>query len=66
MRAKEDVERVYFDDENETSMSKDEPEGVAQLADLPVADEQAYETKGGAGARISKIVIDNNQSTSSY
>ena len=34
---------------NETTVSDEKDEGAAQLADLPVADEQADETKGGPG-----------------
>ena len=44
----------YF---NETTVSDDEAAGEAQLADLPVADEQAYETKGGrAAARWEQVI----------
>jgi hypothetical protein len=64
MKAKEDVEPlrtpsgVYIDNHNETTMGDHEDEGEAQLADLPVADEQAYETKGGqAAARWSQAII---------
>jgi hypothetical protein len=62
MKAKEDVASVrtpsgvYFDNHNETTVSDDEHEGEAQLADLPVADEQAYETKGGPAARWSQVI----------
>ena len=63
MKAKEDVEPVrtpsgvYIDNHNETTMTDDEDKGEAQLADLPVADEQAYETKGGpAAARWSQVI----------
>ena len=63
MRAKEGVETlrtfsgVYIDNHNETTMSDNEDEGMAQLADLPVADERAYETKGGpAAARWSQVI----------
>ena len=55
MRAKEGVETlrtlsgVYIDNHNETTMSDNEDEGMAQLADLPVADELADETKGSHG-----------------
>ena len=63
MRAKENAEPlrtssgVHIDNRNETTVSDNEDEGVAQLADLPVADEQAYETKGGpAAARWSQVI----------
>ena len=37
------------DDHNEATVSDEKDEGAAQLADLPVADELADETKGGSG-----------------
>jgi hypothetical protein len=38
-------------------MSDDEDKGEAQLADLPVAYEQAYETKGGPAAARWEVAI---------
>jgi hypothetical protein len=63
MKAKEDVEPLrtpsggYIDNHNETTMSDDEDKGEAQLADLPVAYEQAYETKGGPAAARWEVAI---------
>jgi hypothetical protein len=63
IKAKEDVEPVrttsggYINNHNETTVSDDEAAGEAQLADLPVADEQAYETKGGPAARWEQVII---------
>jgi hypothetical protein len=63
MKAKEEVEPViitsgYIDNPNETTVSDDEDAGEALLADLSVADGQAYETKGGpAAARWEQVII---------
>ena len=63
MKANEDVEPVRtpsggYIDNTRTTVSDNEGEATAQLADLPVVDGQAYETKGGqAAARWSQIII---------
>jgi hypothetical protein len=63
MKTEEEVEPVRtpsvgnINNHNERTVSGDEGAGEAQLADLPVADEQAYETKGGpAAARWSQVI----------
>ena len=62
MKAKEEFEPVrtrscdYINNHNETTVNDDEGEGEAQLADLQVADEQAYETKGGSAVRWAQII----------
>ena len=64
MKAKEEGEPMgttsggYINDHNARTLGNDEDECKTQLADLPVADEQAYETKGGgqAAARWSQII----------
>jgi hypothetical protein len=64
MKATEEVEPVRtlsgtVNTLNETTVSDDKGQREAQLADLPVTDEQADETKGGpaAAARWSQIII---------
>lgn len=63
MKAKEEVTPArtlsgYIDNHSETTVSSDDDAGVAQLVDLPVAAEQAYETKGGpAAARWEQVII---------
>ena len=62
MNAKEEVEPVLTagsnNKHNDTTVSGHKDGGEAQIADLPLADQQAYGTKGGpAAARWSQIII---------
>jgi len=56
MKAKEEVKNDLNLNHNKTTVSDDEDEGAVQLADLPVAHEQADETKGGGMTRIKTFI----------
>ena len=53
MKAKEEVKNDLNLNHNEPTVSDEKDESEVRLADLPVADEQADETKGGSGGPAS-------------
>jgi len=57
MKAKEEVKNDLNLNHNEATVSDDENEGKVQLADLPVADEQADQTRAGMSKATPKLFL---------